>query len=98
MSCPGLRALSEGQVFPPLHCRPGLDCGSASVLEVDRQVCRPANGMLPEETPLLCRKVLKERQARRQPVPECLGGWIGCGWPGRSTEPEPEKKAGGKDG
>lgn len=54
------------------------------------------NGVFPEETPLLRRKTLKEGQARRHPVPECLGGQTGCARPGR--EPEPEKKAGGKDG
>ena len=67
------------------------------MLEVDRQVCRPANGVLPEETPLLCGETLKEGQAKSPPVPECLGGWRGCGRPGRNTEPEPEKRAGGKE-
>lgn len=30
-----------------------------------------------QETQLLCRKALKERQASKHPVPECLGGHQG---------------------
>lgn len=51
-----------------------------------------------EETRLLCRKALKERQARKHSAPECLGGRIGCGQPGSNPDPQPEGEVGGREG
>lgn len=44
----------------------------------------------------LCKKALEERQARKHPMPECLGGQTGCGRPGRNPVPQSEGKAKGR--
>lgn len=51
-----------------------------------------------QETQLLCREALKERQARKHPVPECLGGQKSVDSLARTQSLSlREKQEGGKD-